>query len=48
MSKRIDAITKRYVSQNHIFADIVNYYIFDGEQKVMTLFVSWQKVEMLC
>ena len=34
MSQKIDALTKKYVSQNHIFADIVNYYIFDGEQKV--------------
>lgn len=34
MPKNADVITKRFVSQNHIFADIVNYYIFDGEQKI--------------
>jgi hypothetical protein len=34
MPKSADVITKKYVSQNNIFADIVNYYIFDGEQKV--------------
>ena len=34
MPKNADIITKEYVSQNHIFADIVNYYIFRGKQKI--------------
>ena len=34
MPKNADVITKKYVSRNDIFADIVNYYVFDGEQKV--------------
>ena len=34
MPKNADVITKKYVSRNDIFADIVNYYIFNGEQKV--------------
>ena len=34
MPKNADVITKKYVSRNDIFADIVNYYVFNGEQKV--------------
>ena len=34
MPKKADVITKKYVSRNDIFADIVNYYVFNGEQKV--------------
>jgi hypothetical protein len=34
MPKNADVITKKYISRNDIFADIVNYYVFDGEQKV--------------
>lgn len=29
---RIDAITHEYLSDNRRFADIVNYYVYDGEQ----------------
>ncbi len=31
---KIDARTKKYLSDNKRFADIVNYYIYDGEQMV--------------
>ena len=34
MAKTIDALTKEYVSQNEIFADIVNYIVYNGTQKV--------------
>ena len=29
---KIDARTQEYLSDNKRFADIVNYYIYDGEQ----------------
>jgi hypothetical protein len=34
MAKTIDVLTKEYVSQNEIFADIVNYIVYNGAQKV--------------
>lgn len=31
---KMDNVTKKYVSRNDIFADIVNYYLFQGKQRV--------------
>ena len=29
-----DAVSKHYMSKNEIFADAVNFYFFDGREKV--------------
>ena len=29
-----DAVSKHYMSKNEIFADAVNFYFFDGKEKV--------------
>lgn len=34
MSKTIDALTKEYISQNEIFADIVNYIVYNGTKQI--------------
>ena len=30
----IDTVTKEFISDNEVFADVVNFLIFDGEQVV--------------
>lgn len=33
--RQADALTKEYLSNNEIFADVFNYLIYDGQQKIL-------------
>ncbi len=33
--RHADALTKEYLSNNEIFADVFNYLIYDGQQKIL-------------
>ena len=35
MRKNKDSLAKEYISDNAIFADLINFYFFDGEKKVI-------------
>ena len=34
MRKNKDSLAKEYIKDNAIFADLINYYFFDGKKKV--------------
>ena len=33
--RQADALTKEYLSNNEIFADVFNYLIYDGQQRIL-------------
>ena len=33
----IDTVTKEFISDNEVFADVVNFFVFKGEKVVMPL-----------
>ena len=33
--RKADALTKEYLSNNEIFADVFNYLIYDGQQRIL-------------
>ena len=35
VTRQADALTKEYLSNNEIFADVFNYLIYDGQQKIL-------------
>ena len=33
--RQADSLTKEYLSNNEIFADVFNYLIYDGQQRIL-------------
>ena len=33
--RQADTLTKEYLSNNEIFADVFNYLIYDGQQRIL-------------
>ena len=44
---RLDTCTKDYVEDNNVFADIFNYFLYEGEQRIRPeLLMSVDTAEM--